>query len=122
MIINDVNPPIEDVISHFGTKGMKWGVRRQQRKDRNAQIKTARRSIAAKEHEINNLDRQSRKAKTSAERSRLDKLATKKAADLFNHPDHLTASRMTSGEKWANGLLIGGSIAVAGAAGAARAF
>jgi hypothetical protein len=28
MILNDVNPPLEDVVEHFGVRGMKWGVRK----------------------------------------------------------------------------------------------
>lgn len=120
ILLNEVNPSIEDVVRHFGTKGMKWGVRRQQRKERNSQIKTARKSVRAKEDEIISLDRQSRKAKTAGERTKLDKLSTKKAVDLFNSPDHTTAARMTSGEKWVNALMITAAIGVAGAAGAAR--
>ena len=120
MIANAVNPPMEEFIEHFGTKGMKWGVRRQQRKERNTQIKTARKNIRKKEDEIHDLDKRARKSKSATERASLDKLATKKAAALFNSPDHATAARMTTGEKWVTGLLITGAIGVGGAAGATR--
>jgi len=120
IILNDVNPPMEEYLEHSGVKGMKWGGRRQQRKERNTQIKTARKNVRRKEDEIISLDKQSRKAKTGAERSRLDTLSTKKAVDLFNSPDHTTAARLTSGEQWVNAVLITAAIGVAGAAGAAR--
>jgi len=120
IILNDTNPPFEEALQHFGTKGMKWGVRRQKRKEQNRQIKDARRKIAGKEAEIDSLVRQANKTKSATERARLDKLANKKAIALFNNPDHITASRMTSGEKWANGLLLAGAVGLAGAAAAAK--
>jgi hypothetical protein len=134
-LLNEVNPPIEEVLQHFGTKGMKWGVRRDSkfaekaariaksgspRQQRNIQIKVARKNVRTRENEIIALDRASRKAKDPVQRQKLDALATKKAVELFNHPDNLTASRMTSGEKWVNGILITGAIGIAGAAAAAK--
>lgn len=32
--LNSVNDPLDDVLEHFGKKGMKWGVRRQKDLDR----------------------------------------------------------------------------------------
>lgn len=29
VIMNDVNPPLDEILEHHGIKGMKWGVRRQ---------------------------------------------------------------------------------------------
>lgn len=113
-IYGDEKPSLQE-LAHYGTKGMKWGVRRAQRKERNAQIKGARQRIASKQAEVHSLARQSSKAKTAAERARLDKLATKKAKELFESPDHLTASRMTSGEKWMTGVLLGTTVAVGAA-------
>lgn len=118
--LNDVNPDLQDTLAHFGVKGMKWGVKRAQRKERNQQIKTARRNIRDKENDLMDTVRKADKAKTAGERAKLDKLATKKAKDLFDDPDQLTASRMTSGEKWINGIMITAAIGVAGAAGAAQ--
>lgn len=118
--LNDVNPDLQDTLAHFGVKGMKWGVKRQQRKEKNQQIRDARQRIANKEAEIINLDRQANKASSTKERARLDKLSTKKAVDLFNSPDHATAARMTSGEKWVNGIMLGTTVAIVGAFGAAQ--
>lgn len=28
IVLNEVNPPLEDVLEHFGVKGMRWGVRK----------------------------------------------------------------------------------------------
>lgn len=120
IILNETNPPFEEALQHFGTKGMKWGVRRQKRKEQNAQIKTARRNIANREAEIDTLVRQANKSKSAPERARLDKLANRKAVALFNSPDHITAARMTSGEKWANGLLLTAAVGLAGATAAAK--
>jgi len=115
ILLNQTNPPFEEALQHFGTKGMKWGVRRQRRKEQNAQIKTARRNIATKTVEVDALVREAGKTKNTKERAKLDILATKKAVDLFNSPDHITAARMTSGEKWANGILLTAAVGLAGA-------
>lgn len=112
--------PSLDYIAHFGVKGMKWGQRKAARRERNAQIKSARQRIATKESEIHAHVRAANKAKTTAERARHDRLATRKANELFNSPDHLTASRMTTGEKWTTGLLLGGGTALAVGANVAR--
>jgi hypothetical protein len=122
ILMNEVNPSLEEYLEHHGVKGMKWGVRRQQRRERNAQIKTARKNVRAKEDEIIALDRKARKSKSASERARLDKISTKKASDLFNSPDHTTAARLTSGEKWTKAILIGTVITAGGAAGAVRSL
>lgn len=123
-IYGEDKPSLEELgaqLEHFGTKGMKWGVRKQQRKDRNQQIKGARRNVANRQAEIDAIVRSANKTKDPAQRAKLDKLATKKAKELFEHPDQLTASRMTTGEKWTTGVLLGGAIGLAGASGAVRA-
>jgi hypothetical protein len=114
----DEDKPSLEELAHHGVKGMKWGVRRQMRRERNQQIKTARRNIANRQAEIHAIERRANKTKSASERAKLDALSTKKAAELFNHPDQTTAARLTSGEKFTTALLIGGSAAVIGASGA----
>ena len=110
----DEDKPSLEELAHHGVKGMKWGVRRQMRRERNQQIKTARRNISAKQHELHDIQRRANKTKSASERAKLDALSSKKAAELFNHPDQVTAARLTSGEKFTTALLIGGSAAVIG--------
>lgn len=134
-------PSLEDALEHHGVKGQKWGVRRAEklhaqgqklqakasnpknsnRKNKNLQIKLARNNVAARSHEINQLSRAADKAKTPQERRKYDAMAAKKTASLLNHPDSITATRMTTGEKVASAILIGGTVAAAGARGAAQA-
>lgn len=138
-IYGATKPSLEDALEHHGVKGQRWGVRRQEklhaqgqklqekaknpnnsnRKNRNLQIKIARTNVASRQIEIQRLARMSDKAKTPEERQKYDALATKKASALFNHPDTLTASRLTTGEKVTRGLLIAGTIAAVGANAAA---
>lgn len=125
-IVGQDKPDLNDMF-HFGVKGMKWGERRFQKKldkvrtsgtprqQRNMQIKVARKNVATRQNEVHALVRASNKTKDPVKRSNLDKLATKKAKELFESPDQLTASRMTTGEKWATGLLAGTSIGLAAA-------
>lgn len=128
----DEKPSLED-LAHFGVKGMKWGERHDRkfqakvervrtsgspRQQRNMQIKVARKNIETRQREIHAIVRASNKTKDPAQRHKLDALAAKKAKELFEHPDQLTASRMTTGEKWVNGLLVGGALAGAAAVGA----
>lgn len=115
MTIIEQKMSLDEALQHFGVKGMQWGVRREQRRGRNQQIKDARRRITTQTREINVIDRQARKAKTASERAKLDALSTKKASALFNSPDHTTANRMTTGEKFVMGLLLTGAVGVGAA-------
>jgi vacuolar-type H+-ATPase subunit H len=102
---------VDDILAHYGVKGMRWGVRKQ----RNADIKSARKRVdrkAAQDFDkLGKLEDKALNAKTSAARE----AATKKLTDAekqintahLKDPDRATAMKMTTGEKVAL-VLIGG--------------
>ena len=87
-------PDLESVLSHYGVKGMQWGVRK-------AAIKTARKEVRAQKKEIREV------AKTKGVKS--EEYGKLQAAYLRN-PDRGVAATMTRGEQIASILLLGGPL------------
>lgn len=134
---------VGDELKHYGKKGMKWGVRKddssggsagQTRQERKAAKKAAK--AAANQEIVDARIRQAERANDlekqafrtySANGEKAAKAAMTKYAkmevEMLNHPDAATAMKMTSGEKAAAavngtvmaGLLLG-SLAIAVAA------
>lgn len=103
---NEVNPPLEDALAHYGVKGMKWGVRKASgSRPSGKDIMTARKNVKAGEKAIRSQKKVVRKTKDpnqkEAEKAKLGDL---KSAHLKN-PDRLTALHMTKGEAVVNALL-----------------
>lgn len=84
-------PDLESALSHYGVKGMQWGVRK-------AAIKTARKEVRAQKKEIREV------AKTKGVKS--EEYGKLQAAYLRN-PDRGVAATMTRGEQIAVVLLTG---------------
>lgn len=87
----------EDLIEHYGVKGMHWGVRN---RVTGGQIHTARRSVAKSRENVKNVREQVRLGKATEA-----SLAKAKLAHLQN-PDRVTAGRLTNGERVATLLLV----------------
>lgn len=103
-ILNEVNPPLEEALAHFGVKGMHWGVRRELtgRTTTSADIKKARQRTDVQKRQIN-----THALRAIATRGSPNPKAAKKAekdfyqaqAAYLRNPDRATALRMTAGEK-----------------------
>lgn len=106
-MLHDDKPVLdENLLEHFGVKGMRWGVRN---KKTAGQIRTARRKVAKARLDYNDARDQYRQGtgtKTAVKNTRLAYL---------NHPDRATAARITKGDAFIAALLI----TPAGAAGLA---
>ncbi len=95
MEVSVEKPGTPEELAHHGVKGMKWGVRRAStrefrktnptKQERNIEIRRARRAQGE------------RRANISSEPNKVLRKEMKKA--YLNHPDRVTAHRLTSGEK-----------------------
>jgi hypothetical protein len=93
-------PGTPEELVHFGTKGMKWGLRKTKgTKDFHAKFVTGK----SRASEIHRARVAVSKAKLTYERNPNDK--TREA--YLNHPDRATSLRLTRGEKVVAGLLYG---------------
>lgn len=111
----------DDLLMHFGVKGMKWGVTRS--RPSASEIYTARNKVARQANDIRNKKKSvARAVRTETREKRKGELAAVKLAYLKN-PDRATALRITKGDLAISALLstpLSGSTAAAGiAAGAA---
>lgn len=112
-------------LEHHGTKGMHWGVRKSRdessprtpkaRKPTSREILDARGRTQARANRLSVLDDNVYLAKTEAGRAHAQKLLDKSANELLSHPDTKMAHKMTTGEKWLNGVAWGlfGTVSVA---------
>lgn len=110
-MLNGVNPPLEEVLEHFGVKGMQWGVRKKH--STSPEIRSARNRQQARAGEIHKLDKQARKAPTASARSAAAKKRDKAKRDFDLNEDRVTAARITHGEKVALAV-IGGPLGLVG--------
>ena len=103
---NEVNPPMEEALAHYGVKGMKWGVRKASgSRPSGKDIKSARKNVAAGEKDIRSQKRVVRKTKDpAAKEAEKAKLGKMKDAHRKN-PNRLTALHMTKGEQAVNAIL-----------------
>jgi len=116
---NELKPPLDEALEHYGVKGMKWGVRRSQAqldraagrkrttvkervaksKAKTAETKDARARVASKERQLNRqVDRVNLAEagkKQADEYLKLEKMSV----DFLKDPDRSTALRLTTGEK-----------------------
>lgn len=98
------NPPLEEVVQHFGVKGMRWGVRRTTYKS--GEIKDARRRSQSLARGVQNAEDKVNLAKTPAAKASAQKEWDKASKDWLRSPDRATAMRMTAGEKAAAAMLV----------------
>lgn len=98
--LNDTNPALDDVLAHYGKKGMKWGVRSAPRKS----APTAREVYRARENVVNEKLRlrSKRKSIRSAKTSQTKVKRKAEYADMklkfLNNPDRATQLRITKGD------------------------
>lgn len=96
IIVGQEKPSLED-LSHFGVKGMQWGVRK---KVTGAEIKGARRRLAKQSKAYR---KERRMVDKTAKGSSARKLGEKKLEEMhrayLKNPDRVTALRLTKGEK-----------------------
>lgn len=100
-------PGTPEEIFHYGVKGMKWGVRRQERRQANADFKKKFPTAEARRTEILRA-----RASTSRDKANVDFAPTSEARKAatkiyLNNPDRATALRVTRGEKVVLALLAG---------------
>jgi hypothetical protein len=101
-------PPLSAfrVLAHYGTKGMKWGVRKKRSTAQEIWDAEARQESRARN--INRAVDRANLAKTPAAQKAAAK-ALQKAADEYNtSEDRVTAARMSRGQKAALVILTGG--------------
>jgi hypothetical protein len=109
-IVNNVNPPLAEVLAHHGVKGMHWGERK--KKPTKSEIFDARDRQTARimnlqrgHFDVNVAEANHRPADLKKATAKL-----KKASDNFDtSEDRLTAIRMTRGEK-ATALILAGPV------------
>lgn len=117
-IVNDQDKPnLDDALVHFGKKGMKWGVRKDDSKSPSAvlnrthfsdkEIHTARKNqkarAAAYQKEVDKSQRDPKDKKHLLYTEELDRVRTNWA----DNQDRYVANRKTRGEKFVATLLLG---------------
>lgn len=99
-------PSLED-LTHFGVKGMKWGVRK--REANSAQIVAARRRLKADSKSYATRAKKLDTAK-GADKAKLEASLRKQHQAYLKDPDRVIAARMTRGEKATSALFGLGSV------------
>lgn len=100
----------DDEITHYGVKGMRWGIRRENRKDRNRQIKEARKELYDGKHS-RNLDKAfANYHKSSANNKKALAILEKHSKE--NLRLQKLANQKTTGEKWIKGLFVVGTSSI----------
>lgn len=103
---NELKPPLDEAMEHYGVKGMKWGVRRSESQlarargdkppSRSKQIKTARKKVLSKRAQEQK-NAPSLKAKASI--ALLGEASKHLSDEYLSDPDRLKAFQKTTGEK-----------------------
>lgn len=91
--------PVDDILAHYGKKGMKWGVH--SAKPSSGDIKDARTRFNRKAEDFH---ADTKKLKKTTERGSAARVAgmaklEKRKVSLLKDPDRATSLRMTKGEK-----------------------
>lgn len=91
--------PVDDILAHYGKKGMKWGVHNA--KPTSGDIKDARTRFSRKAEDFH---ADTKKLKKTTERGSAARVAgmaklEKRKVSLLKDPDRATSLRMTKGEK-----------------------
>lgn len=103
MIENEKDKPSLDELMHYGVKGMRWGHRKSGISS--ADIKDARARTAVRVREVNKAHTAIYKTKNDKDEKKAVQTYDKKRMEYLKNPDRATAQRLTTGEKFAIGLL-----------------
>lgn len=102
---NKPDTPAQVVLAHYGTKGMRWGVRRAN--PSGGQIRLARKKQAERQMKVFRAEDEGIVGKVPVRVS--VKNAKKLQKEHDTHEDRVTAAHMTNGEK-AAAILLGGPV------------
>lgn len=97
-------PSLDDLV-HYGTKGMKWGVRKAN--PTTTEIRDARLRQRGRESRFDNAIIDLNLARTDRDVKSAVKRYNKAVTDLSTSEDAVTAQRLTKGEKWTLAILSG---------------
>ena len=101
----EVKPSLDELLKHYGTKGMKWGVRK--KKYASEEIHAARARQNARLKKYMEADDQAALAKSKKAAAAAIKKRDTIAKEFDTSEDRVTAMHMTRGEKVAHVLLVG---------------
>lgn len=109
MIDTDKPDLNEDLLIHYGVAGMKWGKRK---KAGASEIRRDRRALRVQKDKRAAVKDQMKAAKTDKAKADLKAKMNKMDEAYKNDPRHVTARRLTTGEKAAS-IVIGGPLGLA---------
>lgn len=94
----------ESELKHYGTKGMRWGIRRDKRKEKNQKIKDARETLYNDKKRSAKIDAAKRNLKNASPESRAEAKALVDRYAKENRSLRRLADQRTSGERKRAGL------------------
>jgi hypothetical protein len=108
MMVGDEKPPLE-TITHYGTKGMKWGVRKTNPTTSDIQDARARQDARYNSYiqSVHRLNLASADGTPKSKQKSAVRNYEKTQKDFLTNEDRVTAMRMTNGEKVTAALLTG---------------